>query len=148
MSEHQPTAESPGTQEVWLGHKKLQFPSPELGQLEDHTGLLGAGDWPGLRAQLEEKGYLRLRGLLDRGQVMAARKGALTIQLINQTISLVVLQHVADSGPEKLEDPLESGVLDSRCSVQGTVGGGASLAFRCGRGCVPFMEGRNGVTHR
>ena len=44
-----------------------------------------------------------------------------------------ILEHVESSGDEKLDSsqPLESGVLDSRC----------------GRGCVPFMEGRNSISH-
>ena len=42
-----------------------------------------------------------------------------------------MLEHVAASGPGKLVGPTESGVLDARC----------------GRGCVPFMEGRNSLTH-
>ena len=90
MSNHQTAEDSPGTQDVWLGHKRLQFPSPSLGQLEDHTGLLGAGDWTGLRDQLAKKGYLRLRGLLDRGQVLAARTGGLesTNSLIYLSVNL------------------------------------------------------------
>ena len=43
-----------------------------------------------------------------------------------------MLRHVAAAGEDKLDPrhPLEAGVLDSRC----------------GRGCVPFMEGSNQVT--
>ena len=43
-----------------------------------------------------------------------------------------VLRHVAAAGEDKLDPrhPLEAGVLDSRC----------------GRGCIPFMEGSNEVT--
>ena len=42
------------------------------------------------------------------------------------------MRHVAAAGEDKLDPrhPLEAGVLDSRC----------------GRGCVPFMEGSNQVT--
>ena len=44
-----------------------------------------------------------------------------------------VLEHVASLGADKFAPgvPLEAGVLDSRC----------------GRGCVPFMEGSNAVTN-
>ena len=43
-----------------------------------------------------------------------------------------MLKHVAAAGEDKLDPrhPLEAGVLDSRC----------------GRGCIPFMEGSNEVT--
>ena len=43
-----------------------------------------------------------------------------------------MLRHVAAAGEDKLDPrhPLEAGVLDSRC----------------GRGCIPFMEGSNEVT--
>jgi len=104
-------------QSVYLGERLFSFPSDRLGRLQDHTGKHREGDWDGLRRELSQKGYLLIRGLHSREEVLAARK--------------VVLEHVAASGPGKLVGPTESGVLDARC----------------GRGCVPFMEGRNSLTH-
>ena len=51
---------------------------------------------------------------------------------MNKNIS-AVLEYIQTSGDEKLDSssPLESGILDSRC----------------GRGCIPFMEGRNEISH-
>ena len=46
---------------------------------------------------------------------------------------LAVLEYVNESGAEKFDpnEPLEAGILDSRC----------------GRGCIPFMEGSNDITN-
>ena len=43
------------------------------------------------------------------------------------------MEHIASQGADKFApgQPLEAGVLDSRC----------------GRGCVPFMEGSNDITN-
>merc|ERR1712037_697135 len=74
-----------------------------LGRLQDHTGKHREGDWDGLRRELSQKGYLLIRGLHSREEVLAARK--------------VVLEHVAASGPGKLVGPTESGdvSLDMGC---------------------------------
>merc|ERR1712168_1434358 len=104
-------------QTVYLGERLFSFPSDRLGRLQDHTGKHREGDWDGLRRELSQNGYLLIRGLHSREEVLEARK--------------VVLEHMAASGPGKLVGPTESGVLDARC----------------GRGCVPFMEGRYSLTH-
>ncbi len=43
----------------------------QVGAMRDSTGLLG--DWKSLRERYDEDGYLLLRGLLDRGEVLEAR---------------------------------------------------------------------------
>ena len=60
---------------VQLGEKQYRFPSQELGELEDHTDLYLRGEWGELRGELERRGYLRLRQLHDREQVLKARTG-------------------------------------------------------------------------
>ena len=60
---------------VHLGEEEYSFPSPALAQLADHTELHQRGDWRALRAELEGRGYLRVRGLHLREQVLAARTG-------------------------------------------------------------------------
>lgn len=51
-----------------LGH---DIPAHLFGRLKEHTHLLSAPS--ALRSALEEDGYLLLRGVLDRGSVLAAR---------------------------------------------------------------------------
>ena len=60
---------------VHLGDQEYSFPSEDLGLLEDHTSLYSSGDWEGLRTELERLGYLRLKQLHDREQVLKARTG-------------------------------------------------------------------------
>lgn len=105
--------------EVMFGKQKLLWPDEKLGQLEDHTHLYKSGDWLSLREELHNKGYLIIRQLHDREQVLQAR--------------MAVLRYIAETGEGKLDSKfsLEKGVLDSKC----------------GRGCIPFMEGRNMITH-
>lgn len=71
-----------------------------------------------LRAALEKQGYLYLPGLLPRDKVLEAR--------------MVVLQHLAQLGhvldPAR---PVEEGVFAADCQLQD----------------IPFMEGRNAITH-
>jgi hypothetical protein len=70
-----------------------------------------------LRKELESKGFLLIRGVHDREQVLAAR--------------LKVLRHLDELGG-KLDPshPAEEGVL----------------LRQCGATCVPFMEGENDLT--
>lgn len=105
--------------EVSLGDRVYTYPSQELDTLADHTSLYTNKEWNRLRQELEKLGYVRIRGLHHREVVLKARTA--------------VLEYIAQAGDGKLDGdhPLESGVLDSRC----------------GRGCIPFMEGRNSITH-
>ena len=61
---------------VHLGDQEYSFPSQELGQLADHTHLHQQGDWEALRSELERLGYLRIKQLHHREQVLAARTGS------------------------------------------------------------------------
>ncbi|XP_022289032.2 1-deoxypentalenic acid 11-beta-hydroxylase-like [Crassostrea virginica] len=70
-----------------------------------------------LRKELHEKGYLFIRGFHNREEVLQAR--------------LSILEYVNEKAEFKLLDPPTQGVLDERC----------------GRGCIPFMEGKNNITH-
>ncbi|XP_033127117.1 uncharacterized protein LOC117124893 [Anneissia japonica] len=101
---------------VLIGNRRLKYDSEELLPLVDSSDLLGDGD--ALRRTLESDGYLLIRGLHDRQDVLNARSR--------------VLQHIHDSGEDKLNNayPLQEGVLNHRCRA----------------GCVPFMEGANSLT--
>lgn len=73
-----------------------------------------------MRHELEEFGYLFIRGFHPDNLIKIARKA--------------ILEHIQSEDPKNIFQsgfPLDSGVLDSRC----------------GRGCLPFMEGRNCITH-
>lgn len=102
---------------VQLGAATVAFPSPALQPIEDSAPLSAAGDLAGLRARLDADGYLYLRGGLDRAAVLAARAR--------------VLRHLASVGGVLVPGREDEGVLVERCMA----------------GCVPFMEGRNEVTH-
>ncbi|KAI8488169.1 hypothetical protein Bbelb_340180 [Branchiostoma belcheri] len=109
--------DEPGGRRIRLGPREVTFGSAELQILQPSNQLLGD---PGtLRRELADRGYLFIRGLHDRQEVLDAR--------------LEVLKYVKESGEGKLDAsfPWQQGVLDSRC----------------GRGCVPFMEGKNSITH-
>ena len=102
---------------VRLGDRDVVFPSADLGQIEDSSALLSAGDGgASLRAALARDGFVYLRGVLGAAAVLAARE--------------VVLAHLRAQG----------GVLEAR-------GDGSVLLPACGLGCLPNMEGVNSVTH-
>lgn len=61
--------------EVSLGHVKYVFPSENLGELEDHTELYLLEQWVELRKRLDVLGYLRIRSLNEREDVLKARSG-------------------------------------------------------------------------
>eukprot|EP00118_Oscarella_pearsei_P029102 m.3663 g.3663 ORF g.3663 m.3663 type:complete len:318 (+) comp9672_c0_seq1:42-995(+) len=104
-------------QNVRIGEAVLELGSPYLKELQDSSHLMNDAD--ALRKEMKDKGYLLIRGLHNRQEVLDAR--------------LAVLDHIRSCGEDKLDPSYrwEEGVLDSRC----------------GRGCVPFMEGRNSITH-
>ena len=60
---------------VRLGEQEYTFPSQALAQLADHTDLHQRGDWQTLRSELERLGYLRIKQLHHREQVLTARTG-------------------------------------------------------------------------
>ncbi|XP_048766849.1 uncharacterized protein LOC125673933 [Ostrea edulis] len=100
---------------VVLGAQEIIFPSKELQQLQDSNHLLDNPE--ALRKEIQEKGFLFIRGFHDRQEVLQAR--------------LSVLEYVNQKAEFKLMSPPTQGILDERC----------------GRGCIPFMEGKNDVTH-
>jgi hypothetical protein len=55
---------------IRFGDNTLDYPSDELGEMRDSSQLIG--DPGALRERMREDGYLLLRGLIDRGQVLAA----------------------------------------------------------------------------
>ena len=61
--------------EVYLGDHAYMFPGEELSELTDHTSLYLQERWSHLREEMKSCGYLRIRGLHDRNQVLSARKG-------------------------------------------------------------------------
>ncbi|OPL20255.1 hypothetical protein AM593_05860, partial [Mytilus galloprovincialis] len=97
------------TRTVKLGTQMVEFPSDRLQQLEDCNHLLS--DVEALHKEIQTKGYLFIRGLHDRQEVLNARQ--------------TVLEYVKEQGNGKLVDPWPEGVLEARC----------------GQGCIPFMEG-------
>ncbi|CAH1798252.1 unnamed protein product [Owenia fusiformis] len=102
---------------IKLGTRIVDYPSDDLKQLEDSNHLLDNVE--ALKAELQSKGYIYIKGLHDRQEVLDAR--------------LAVLDYIRNLGEGKLKEGTawEQGVLDERC----------------GFGCVPYMEGRNDVTH-
>ena len=60
---------------VHLGDEEYRFPSQKLSELEDHTELYLRAEWGELRGELERLGYLRIRQLHEREQVLRARTG-------------------------------------------------------------------------
>jgi ectoine hydroxylase-related dioxygenase (phytanoyl-CoA dioxygenase family) len=55
-----------------MGKRELELPSRYLGELREANDLLS--DPRALRERMEEEGYLLLRGLFDREEVLAARR--------------------------------------------------------------------------
>ena len=53
---------------IEFGHRNIEFPSDEIAQLQDSSGLLN--DIPALHTRMEEEGYLLLRGLINREKVI------------------------------------------------------------------------------
>lgn len=129
-----------GPRKVKLADKLVDFPSRDLQPLNDCTGLFLAKDWTvsdgsaaqprstpaadaatstlqGLRAALNEDGYLYIKGFFPAGSVGAA--GAR------------VMGHLARMDT----------VLDPAFPP-----GSGILRERCGMGCLPFLEGKNELT--
>lgn len=94
---------------VIRAHKiKMQVPGSPVQPMQDANHLLG--DPEALRAELQSQGFLLLRGVHDRQQVLTARSK--------------VLEHLAQAGGKLDPDwPVEQGVL----------------LRQCGASCVPFM---------
>ena len=64
------------TMRVKLGTEEYSFPSKELGELEDHTDLYHRGQWELLRSEIQRLGYLMIKQLHLREEVLRARTGS------------------------------------------------------------------------
>lgn len=67
------------TTPIQFGNRTYPYPSAELGELTDSSGLLG--DTKGLHERFERDGYLLLRQALDPEAVLAARQAVLNYLL-------------------------------------------------------------------
>ena len=103
--------------------------------LLDSSDIVQHKDWASLRERLNHDGYLFVRAALPSADVDAAR--------------MRVLEHLEELSSGVAGDS-ETGantaahqvILDPSQPLQAGV-----LMQNCGFGCVPFMEGRNAVTH-
>lgn len=104
---------------VLLGNEQYEFPSNDLQELTDHTGLFLQKDFAKLKHSLDDLGYLFIRKFHAENLIEEARTA--------------VLNHIKESGEDKLDPkyPTDEGILSTRC----------------GYGCLPFMEGKNCITH-
>ena len=94
--------------------------SPDCGlqRLRSSAGAFAAGDTAAIARNFASDGYVYLPGALDRDEVLAAKE--------------LVLHDFASRGDVLMPDkPIKEAVLKEGCAA----------------GCVPFLEGRNGVTH-
>lgn len=71
--------------QVRFGHRDVAFPSQDLDELRDSNHLLG--DAAGLRARMDEDGYLLLRGLIQRDKVLQARRTVLEHMHAHQALT-------------------------------------------------------------
>jgi hypothetical protein len=102
---------------IRLGTEDVAFPSPQLGQIEDSSPLLALND-----------GGVSLRARFERDGFVFLR-GALGAESVLSARDTVV-SHLAAQG--NVFDPSQPpGVL----------------LEACGLGCLPNLEGRNGITH-
>ena len=94
---------------VRFGFRDIEFPSSELSQLADSSGYLG--DAPALWQQMNEHGYLLLRGLIERETILSARE--------------VLLKHMREQQVLLPDTPVLEGVMPE---------GGRSIRMMGGRG--------------
>lgn len=102
---------------VQLGDAKVPYPSANLQDLVDSKAVWELGDVITLRQRLQDDGYLFVRDAIPRADVLKARQ--------------VVIDHLARRGNVLVPETVNDGVLYERCMA----------------GCVPFMEGKNELTH-
>ncbi|XP_013068695.2 uncharacterized protein LOC106056465 [Biomphalaria glabrata] len=101
---------------VKVGYRDVAFPSTQLQSMEDCNDYLH--DMSALRKDMNDKGYLLIRGLHDRDDVLTARQA--------------VLNYIHSLGDK----------LDKNHSVDEGV-----LREGCGLGCLPVMEGHTEISH-
>ena len=78
--------------EVYLGDHPYIFPGEELSELTDHTSLYLQENWTDLRMEMKKLGYLRIRGLHDRNQVLRARIGKTLDPIIRYFVLMQCIQ--------------------------------------------------------
>ena len=104
---------------VRFGGSDVEFGEGKyLQPLAPKGALSRTRDFDAIRASLAADGYAYIDGAIPRDAVLAARE--------------FILNDFASKG----------GILKA-----GTATTDAVLEERCGINCVPFMEGRNGLTH-
>lgn len=81
--------------QVEFQRKRMEFPTAQFGHLRDSTDVLA--DTGELRRRIAADGYLFIRGLIDRGAVLEARR--------------VVLEHLQERGALVAGAPLLEGVM-------------------------------------
>ena len=104
---------------VAFQHRQMEFPSDRFGHLRDSTDALA--DIGELRRRIAADGYLFLRGLIDRGAVLEARR--------------TVLEYLKERGALVEDTPLMEGVMPNA----GRGVGMASVAHR--REVLRVLEG-------
>lgn len=105
------------TRTIQLGTQNVVFPSPELQPLVDSKPLLDSVNYTELRERFSKDGYLYLRQGLDREAVLKGRQ--------------IVIEEFKTKGNILVEGHEQEGILRERCMA----------------GCIPFMEGKNHLTH-
>lgn len=82
---------------IRFGYREMEFPGPELGELQDSSHLLP--DIDSIHARVREDGFLFLRGLIDRQKVLTARQ--------------TILRHMQENAALTPDTPLLDGVMPS-----------------------------------
>ena len=80
--------------QVTIAKRKLELPGPYLDWMEEDNGI--SGDYHAMRERIRDKGYLLLRGLLDRELALQSRRQMLEI--------------LSDAGALKPDEPLMDAV--------------------------------------
>lgn len=83
---------------IRFGHRTVEYPGPEMGELRDSNVLIG--DVAGLHGRIQTDGYLLLRGLIDRDKVLRARQTVMAHMESQQALvpNTPVLEGVMPSG--------------------------------------------------
>jgi len=111
------TTSSSSPRYVQLGPRKVSFPSADLQPLVDSKPLLDSGNISELHKRFAEDGYLYIKQGLNREQVLKGRT--------------LIINDFINKGNILVEGQENEGILKERCMA----------------GCVPFMEGKNYLTH-
>ncbi len=99
---------------VSINQRQIEVGSPEMGRLREANAILD--DPAALRARLQEDGYLLLRGLLDAGEVLEARREILQLHADHGVLQpgSDVLEAVPNPTPPKEVPHLSHGSIATR----------------------------------